>query len=299
MRAIFTCLAALATCLQAAAQWSLTPSAGLESTHSYINYNDQQTLSPLGTKLNPQISLRLNYTFNKTHSPYLGIATNRSITTLQFSNPETGATHYTASAGPQQLRLEAGYSYRSRPISLHARADIKSNRNNSSTTTAAKQSCTKGGARSSCGNKFRSHEKRLEKNRSWTMRIQPSAGIAYNPAGKSNLVHENGTNYQYNAGNWKAALTAGTAFEFARGRDRLFTVGFQYLKGLGNSPASITTQTGTKATTTYLSSRSSAWNITLGVPFTLSKPQRHGYRYRDNLAPRDKKSLYYRPCRGA
>jgi hypothetical protein len=298
MRATFTSLALLATAIAANAQFSLTPKAGLEPTRTSINYNDLRCLSPLGSKINPQIALRLDYKFKNTHGPYIGISTNRSITAMQFSDPETGLTNYTASAGQQQVRFEGGYTFSSKPISLGSKAGSKTTAKQSPAKTAAKQGCHRSAAKSSCGSKSKSPEKLMAKNKGWTMRIQPSAGIAYNPAGKANLVQDNGANYIYNAGNWKTAATAGMDLEFGRGRDRVLTVGFQYLKGLGNSDASITTQTGTKATTTYLSSRSSAYNITVGVPFTLSKQQKSRHKDRDSYKIREKKQcIYYRPCR--
>lgn len=316
MRATFTSLAILATALAANAQFSLTPKAGLEPTRTSINYNDLRCLSPLGSKINPQIGLRLDYKFNKTHGPYVGVSTNRSITVMQFSNPETGVNNYTASAGERQVRFEGGYTYSSKPISLGSKAGAStgsgaSTRSGPSTRSGSKASAKESPAKSearngcgryaqknSCGNRSKSPEKLMAKNKGWTLRIQPSAGLAYNPAGKNNLVQEGGGNYQYNAGNWKTALTAGTDLEFGRGRDRVFTLGFQYLKGLGNSNASITTQTGTKATTTYLSSRSSAYNITLGIPFALSRQPRFKHHDRDRVREK-KQCIYYRPCRRA
>lgn len=303
MRATFTSLALLATALAANAQFSLTPKAGLEPTRTTINYNDLQCLSPLGSKINPQIGLRLDYKFKKTHGPYIGVSTNRSIAVMQFSDPESGMTNYTASAGDLQARFEGGYTFSSKPISLGSKSTgsgYKAKAKQSPAKSEAKQGCRKyAAAKSSCGSKSKSSEKLMAaKNKGWTVRIQPSAGLAYNPAGKSNLVMENGSGYQYNAGNWKTALTAGTDLEFGRGRDRVFTVGFQYLRGLGNSSASITTQTGTKATTTYLSSRSSSYNITLGVPFTLSKKQQPRHKER-KIEVREKKCIYYSPCRRA
>jgi hypothetical protein len=307
MRATFTSLAILATAMAANAQFSLTPKAGLEPTRTSINYNDLRCLSPLGSKINPQIGLRLDYKFKKTHGPYIGVSTNRSIVVMQFSNPETGVNNYTASAGDRQVRFEGGYTYSSKPISLGSTSSgpstgsgYKATAKESPAKSEAKHGCCRSAQKSSCGSRSKSHEKLMAKNKGWTMRIQPSAGLAYNPAAKTNLIQEGGGNFQYNAGNWKTALTAGTDLEFGRGRDRVFTVGFQYLKGLGNSNASITTQTGTKATTTYLSSRSSAYNITLGVPFTVSKQQRSRHKDHNSYRSREKKQcIYYRPCRRA
>lgn len=305
MRAIFTSLVLLASAMAANAQLSLTPKAGLEPTRTSINYNNLRCLSPLGSKINPQIGLRVDYKFKKTHGPYVGVSTNRSVTVMQFSSPESGMNNYIAFAVDRQVRIEGGYAYSSKQISLGLKTAGSKGRGykaakQSFSKSEAKYGCGKYAQKSSCGSKSKGHDKLMTKNKGWTMRIQPSAGIAYNPSGKSNLIQENGANYLYNAGNWKTAITAGTDLEFGRGRDRVFTLGFQYLKGLGNSNASIITQTGTKATTTYLSSRSSAYNITLGVPFTLSKQHKSRHNGREIYKVREKKQcIYYKPCRRA
>src|SRR5262245_50569273 len=116
MRAALSTLVFVALAFAAHAQFSLTPKAGFESSRTTINYNDLHCLSPLGAVISPQIGLRLDYKFKKTHGPYVGLGTNRSAVAFQFDNPEQGMTNYTADPGNLGLRLEGGYTYSFKPI---------------------------------------------------------------------------------------------------------------------------------------------------------------------------------------
>lgn len=316
MRAALTSLVFVALAFAANAQFSLTPKAGLESSRTTLSYNDLKCLSPLGAVASPQIGLRMDYQFKKIGGPYLGISTSRSLVSFQFDNPETGMTSYTANPGNIQLRLEGGYRYSFKPIYFNKSSASKSasKKTEATQSTPTKSSCSKY-ARSSCGDKEKSASRNscgdkskkapaLAKNKGWNMRIQPSAGMAYIPGRPSNIVTgKNGANYQYNAGNWNTAFVAGTDFEFARGRARMFTLGFQYIRGLGNlETTTIASGTGTKATTTFLNSRSSSWNMTLGIPFTLSKKQSAAKQKKQEvikIREVKKQCIYYKPCRRA
>lgn len=293
MRAALLILAFVALAVVSNAQLSLTPKAGIESSRTSINYNDLRCLSPLGAVASPQIGLRLDYKFKKTHGPYVGIATNRSVVAMRFDNPETGMTTYTAEPGNLGLRLEGGYTYSFKPIFFNrsGSSDKKEVKQNAGT----KSGCNKSYTRSKCGDKSKKAPA-IARKQGLNMRIQPSAGFAY-VAGVSNNIetNTNGANYQFNAGNWKAAFVAGTDFEFGRGRDRMFTLGFQYIQGFDRGVNTITTLAGTKSTTTHLSSNSSAWNVTLGVPFTLSKKK--SARPKQEVIKQKKQCIYYKPCR--
>ena len=316
MRAAVTTLVFVVLAYAAHAQFSLTPKAGFESSRTSISYNDVNCISPLGAVISPQIALRLDYKFKKSHGPYLNVGTTRSAVAFQFDHPETGMTTYTADPGNLGLRLEGGYTYSFKPIFFNKSAASKSSaskKTESKQTQAApaKSGCNKY-ARSSCGSKEKSYASKsgcgdkskkatpaVAKNKGWNMRIQPSAGVAFNPNTPDNIeTGKNGAAYTYNAGNWKTAFVAGTDFEFAKGRARLFTVSFQYIQGLDNmSTETITTSTGTKASTAYLSSRSSAWNMTVGIPFSLAKKPTKAKQQK--VREVKKQCIYYRPCRGA
>jgi hypothetical protein len=301
MRAALTSLLLVAVASAANAQFSITPKLGLEPSNTVINYNDLRCLSPLGTYISPQVALRLDYKFKKTHGPYIGLSTSRSLVSLRFDDPETGVTNFTATAGHRQIRIEGGYQFSTKPISLGRSASRKSPNQAVKQSSPQKSGCGNYASRSSCGSKSKNKQPLMAKNKGWNMRIQPSAGLAYIPGVKSDIeTGVNGANYQYNAGNWKTAFVAATDIEFGKGRDRVFVLGFQYLKGIGNlNTQTITTQAGSKATTTYLSSKTSSWNISLGVPFTLSKSKSKASKHKEVYKFREvkKQCIYKSPCR--
>ena len=107
------------------------------------------------------------------------------------------------------------------------------------------------------------------------MSMQPLLGIAVAPFSESTIsTSEEGaqTNYSYKAGNWNTAVTAGTGFEFGKNKQRMFTIGINYLKGIGNlDTRTITATVGNKITTVTLKSATSSWSITAGIPITLTK----------------------------
>ena len=317
MRAAVTTLAFVALACVAHAQFSLTPKAGFESSRTSISYNDLNCLSPLGAVVSPQIALRLDYKFKKIHGPYLNVGTTRSVVAFQFNDPETGMTNFTADPGNLGLRLEGGYTFSFKPIYFNKSGASKSSAAKKTTPKqaqtaaptsrsgchkyASKSSCgsKESSAKSSCGDKSKKATPAVAKNKGWNMRIQPSAGVAFNPNTPDNVVlGKNGAAYTYNAGNWKTAFVAGTDLEFGKGRARMFTVSFQYIQGLDNmNTETITSSAGTKASTAYLSSRSSAWNMTIGIPFSLAK--KPSKPKQERVREVKKQCIYYRPCRGA
>jgi hypothetical protein len=225
----------------------------------------------MGVKFSPQASLRLNYSSKQGHGFFVGAATSQSIVSFSFTDPENGMNNYVATTGDMKLRLEGGYQFSTKPISL------------GSAKSSASKSTGKPGCSHSCSH-YCSHGSNQGKQNSFSaarnswVRIQPSIGLAYVPFAENDIVtstEAGQTTYQYNAGNWKTAAIAGTAFEFGRGRARLFTVSVDYFKGLGNlDEKTITTASGGKTVTTTLSSASSGWNVKVGIPFSLAaKPK--------------------------
>lgn len=99
------------------------------------------------------------------------------------------------------------------------------------------------------------------------MAFVPNPQTAINSA-----VNSNETVYQYNAGNWTSAFITGVNLAFARGDASKFVIGLQYVKGIGNLGAeTLTTPLENKQLNTQLSSSSSAWNLTVGMPLSFSK----------------------------
>ncbi|HLG40554.1 MAG TPA: hypothetical protein VI461_12840 [Chitinophagaceae bacterium] len=277
MRTTLTMLCIIALGYAANSQrFSLLPQVGFENSKTGIRYNDLRSFSPNGIKFSPHASLRLNYSSKQGHGFFVGVASSRSLVSFSFSDPETGMNNFTATTGNMQLRLEGGYQLNSKPISLGKSKQAAAKQESSS--NEAKKSCGSYSSRSSCtkGNRSSSHcSGKANKNTTTTswVRLQPSVGLGFIPGIKSDVITKTQggqTVYQYNAGNWNTALMAGAGFEFGKGKTRQFTVSVNYLKGLGNlSDQTITSTSGVKSITTTLSSAVSAWNLKVGIPFTL------------------------------
>jgi hypothetical protein len=261
-------------------RFSLLPQVGFEDSKTKISQNGLQSFAPVGVKFTPQASLRLNYSSKQGHGFFLGAATSRSTVAFSFTDPETLRNSFSATAGSLQLRMEGGYQFNSKPISLN-----KSNGSSGSNT--AKKNCGSGekknySSSSRCGSRNSERTTKAQtsvsKNTGSWVRLQPSVGMGFIPAVKNDIVTKSQagqTTYQYNAGNWQTALIAGAGFEFGKGNTRKVTVGVNYIKGLGNlDKQTITSLSGGKTITTTLESVSSAWNVRVGVPLTLkAKPR--------------------------
>jgi hypothetical protein len=160
--------------------------------------------------------------------------------------------NFTATTGNMQLRMEGGYQFNSKPISLKS-------------SSSCSRSCSR--------NSSKEKQPSLSKNKNSWVRVQPSIGMGFIPAVKSDVVSKTQagqTTYQYNAGNWNAALIAGAGLEFGRGKTRQFTVSINYIKGIGNLDKQvISSEQAGKAVTTTLKSSTSGWSVRAGIPFTL------------------------------
>lgn len=265
-KAALTSLAFAAIIGAANAQLSLTPRFGVEKSFTSLKYNNEKCFSPLGSVFSAQPTLRLDYKFKKTHGPFVELATNRSVVAFRFTDPETGASNYTAERGATQLRLGAGYQFSTKKISLGkskpaVAAKSKSTAVNSKCGSYSVSRCSKSAQPASVN--------RVSK--AMNLRIQPFVGAAFVP-NPVTAIKSSETNYQYSAGNWNTALMTGADFEFGRGSKRLFVVGVQYLKGLGNmNTETVQALSTSKQSIAHLRSNAAAWNITVGVPVTLSK----------------------------
>ena len=247
------------------AQFSVTPRVGIEQALTCVKFNDNSRISPMSANFSPQVGLRADYLIDKKHGPFVGIASSRSIVTYEFTNPETGDKNFSSTQGDWKLRLEAGYQVSTKAISLKKLVPVP-----------AKQAIQ---AMSPCAaRKMMLAQAAAAKKPAMNVRIQPYAGMAFipNPATAiTNAFNSNEMVYQYSAGNWNSAVITGVNFAFAKGDINKYVVGIQYLKGIGNlSNETLTTAAESKVLSTQLSSKSAAWNVTVGMPlnFTKSKP---------------------------
>jgi len=261
---------------------SLTPQVGFENSKTSVNYNNLGSFAPLGGEFNPQVSLRLDYKFKQGFGPYIGASTSRSGVLYGFNDIENGMNVYTATKANMQLRMEAGYQYTSKPIFFNKTK--QSSNTSSKTKSAGKSSCGSYSYRSSCSRSYSSQSSRCQskssamkkaenKNKGGWVRLQPSMGIGYIAAPKTDIVTKTDgilTAYEYRAGNWNTAFLTGMGFEFGRNKQRLMEVSINYFKGIGNmNQQTISNESGIKTNYATLESKASGWNMRIGIPFTL------------------------------
>ncbi len=279
MRHAILVLVFAAFAFAANSQLTIRPQAGLENSNTKISYNNLPYFSPV-SQLKPQLSLRADYKFKNGFGPFAGLSTSRSLVNYNFNNPETGMTAYQAALGKMQLQLQAGLQYSTKPIFFNKKSSTnKSSKTRLSEATTANtcshysSSCSHYSS-NCCTKKSNTTEKTKSQNKGWSFRIQPSAGFAYIPSDKPDLVTKTSgtqTDYTYNAGNNKTALLTGVGFEFAKNKTKFFTLSVNYFKGLGNNETTFTSESGTKTTTTILNSKLSGWNALIGIPISFTK----------------------------
>jgi hypothetical protein len=252
---------------------SLTPQVGFENSRTSINYNNLGSFAPLGGEFNPQVSLRLDYKFKQGFGPYIGASTSRSTVLYGFNDIENGMNAYTATKANMQLRMEAGYQFTTKPIFFNK---TKQSNGPSTSKTKSSGSCSSYFYRSSCSRSSSSRSSHCQsKNKGGWVRLQPSVGVGYIAAPKTDIVTktEGGqTVYEYRAGNWNTAFLTGMGFEFGRNKQRLLNVSINYFTGIGNlDKQTVSNESGIKTSYATLESKASGWNMRIGIPFTLGE----------------------------
>jgi hypothetical protein len=252
------------------AQFSLRPQIGIESPVTKITYNNQTSVKQQ-CQTGTQIGLRADYQFKSGFGPFLGLFSHGPMVSYNFNDPETGMTDYKTSTGDTKLQILGGMQYSSKPFVL-------SNKTNS--TKSNQESKPETNSICSHYSPCCSHRKSMEAQKSapqnvtWTVKLQPSVGIAYMPSSKPDLetkTIDNQTSYTYNAGNVKTEFVTGMGFEFAVNKKKILAFSINYFKGLGNNETKLTTETAGKTLTTYLSSNVSGWNASFGIPISFTK----------------------------
>lgn len=262
----------------AAAQFTILPQLGFENSQTSIQLNDAPSFSPGGIKPQPQAGIRLDYKFKQAHGPYVGMGTSRAITKFHFTDPATAKTNYSIARGNTQLRMEAGYQVSSKPIYFKKPGSSRMQPVVQHQINTERKNCGNYMVRKSCGSKTTTSKAPAAKsteNSLW-VRIQPSLGVAYNLFTPVTEIYTKTqgatTNYQYNAGNWKTAVSGGVGFEVGRNTQRSFALSVNYLKGISNlAQQNVTTVSATKPITTGFQSNASSWNIKMGIPFSIGK----------------------------
>ncbi|MEJ7831191.1 MAG: hypothetical protein WKF91_23495 [Segetibacter sp.] len=264
---------------------TLMPQLGLENSRTSIQYNNAPSFSPLGGQMSLTPGARLDYKTKKGHGVFVAAGTNRSTISYDFANLETGGNIYKVSQGDLKLNLQSGYMFSSKPIYFNKTAAGKNKSSASKSLATANENNI--GERSRCG-AYRSHcgksdntssakSVATQENKGWYVSLQPSVGAAYNPGANESLDTKTSASqniYSYKAGNWNLALVSGIGFEFGKNVERRFTVNVNYLKGITNLDEKITSPSDSKPIVTNLSSKTSSWTVSAGIPITLNKKKK-------------------------
>ncbi len=261
---------------------NLTPHVGLEKNNTTVSFNGQSAYSPLCNEVSPQLGLRLNYEFKKGHGPYVAFGTTRHIISLDVDQPENITRDLDAARQAVKFRSEAGYQVSTKSISLSGKS--KSSASVKSPAAQAPRVCGSY-SRYKCANKSSemlamqkkeaSQIAKANKNKGWSMRIQPSAGAVFVPALKEDVTVSNDqTSFSYQAGNYDMGIVSRVGFEFAKNNTARFTVAVQYLKGISNlNERQVITSGATKSHVTTVGSSVSSWSLVAGIPINLYKKQ--------------------------
>jgi hypothetical protein len=259
------------------AQFSIVPRVGMETFRTTITPGNFSSFSPMSQQFAPSLSVRMAYQLRSGQGAYVGVASNSQAVNFTFADPLQAASSYTTAAKNFQLRLEGGYQFTSKAITL--RKPVKTNdfasrftgRNMGQRASGCSHSRC-GGMRNSTNTSASSLSKMAPKDEGLFLRIQPSVGLAFAPLGGAMETNtkDGSTNYTYRAGS-NAAVAAGTAFEFGSRTQTKFIVSVSYLKGLGNNTQTVTSNQTLKPTTTTFSSTTSGFNVSLGIPIIFKK----------------------------
>ncbi len=283
--ALITCLVFLVWGHASNAQkLNLTPQIGFEKNNTTVSFNGHSAYSPICNEVSPQLGLRLNYEFKKGHGPYMAFGSTRHIITMDVDEPENITTDLDATRHAVKFRSEVGYQLSSKPINLSGKS-----KSTASVQSPAKQSQKVCGSysRYKCGNKSSetlsmqkkevaaNNYAKANKNKGWSMRIQPSAGAVFVPALKEDVtLSGDQASFTYHAGNYDMGIVSRVGFEFAKNNNARFTVAVQYLKGISNlNDRQVVTNTATKSHTTNVGSSISSWSLVAGIPINLYKKQ--------------------------
>jgi hypothetical protein len=272
------------------AQFSLLPYAGFEQSRNNITYGN--ALSTAAINGNLKAGLRFDYKLKGGHSPFINLGTSPAPVTLRFDKSGTLADNFEAVKGALQFRMEAGYLYSSKPIRLTNKSTASNRLASVERTETKKKSCGSMTYRSHCGEK--SLRAKAPSGNALNMRLQPSLALAYVPS-STESVTQTATGFDYTAGTWKTALVPAMGFEFAKGAQRLFTLGVFYTRPLGQKDATVSSFTEGKTYLTNLEPRSATWGLTLGVPIGLTKAQK-GKAVKTRTEKKQCTKTYYRRC---
>ena len=249
------------------AQLSFLPYAGFEQSRTALNYSN--AFSAADVNANLKAGLRMDYQLKGGHRPFINLATSPAPAVFHFDKNGSLASFNPVTSGGKLFRLEAGYLYSSKPIQFKKSSTTSTQPVAETANVPERKSCGSYAYRSRCGTK-KTAAKTAPAKSNLAMRLQPSLSLAYIPSEIQN-VEQTATGFNYTPG-WKTALVPAMGFEFAKGRQRLFTLNVFYTKPMGQRDETVNTfAENNKPVTTSLQPRASTWGLTLGVPFSFTK----------------------------
>lgn len=250
------------------AQFSLLPYAGIEQSCNRVSNTNGLSASEVGGNL--RAGLKMDYRLKGGHGTFLTLGTSPAPVSFHFSNAGSPANSYEAVKGALQFRMEGGYQYSSRPISLGKKRTLGSLPASSLSplNAAPQKTCGSTACTSRCGNR-KASSKATHGNKGLNLRLQPSLALAYVPAAKETLQPTAG-GFDYTASP-KTALVPAMGFEFAKGSQRLFTMALFYSRAPGQKDQRVGSISEGKVYNTALSPRTSTWGLTLGFSIGLAK----------------------------
>jgi hypothetical protein len=287
---LLSCLVFLLAGTAARAQFSLLPQIGFEQSRTSLNYGNG--LSAMNANANVKAGLKMDYKLKSGHTPFINLTTVSAPDIFTFSN--TGALIDRFQSGTPKLMLQAGYQYSSKAIQLGKKTAANKSMNEVKEEANMRQYRCGSMGRSRCGQQ-RSMSKFNSLNNALNMRLQPALALAYVPSATPAIAPK-GDGFEYKAANWKTALVPSMGFEFAKGQQRLFTVSVFYTKPLAQTDEIATLASGAKAISVPLQAKTSSWGLTLGIPFSFTKPSQ--LKTRRQSKPIEKKECrrYYHRC---
>ncbi len=282
---LFGCALLAGTALHA--QFRLLPHAGFEQGRTAVGTTTGYSVQDVNGFL--KAGFRAGYELKGGHSPFINVTTNPAPVRFLFNN--AGALMERQRSGNLQLRLEAGYLFNSKPVQLGKRSKASTSlASPAAPATVQKSRCGSAAYTSSCGSKRPALANASSKN--LNMRIQPSVAMAYLPASTQNIEQKT-SGFSYTP-SWKAAVVPAVGFEFAKGAQRLFTLGVFYTRPLGQKEEVINTMHQSKSISTLLQPQLRTWGITVGVPVNFTKNKSAAVK---SQSPKKRcTQTYYRRC---
>jgi hypothetical protein len=235
-----------------AQQLTITPQVGIQSANTKITFNNSPYTSPYRTSTS-YFGARIVYESKHGHGPYLNLALGTSTNTYQISDPSSPFLATFKPAQTDVFRLEGGYQWNSKPVYF----------------------------KRIWNNKISAEDFARMEKKGWYVQFQPFVGLGYNlrnGSGYEQVNIDHGTITTSSTGG-NFLFSSGLLMEFGKNGKKKFSLSFNYVAGLNAGQSTMIDRTINGVNyQTHLFNRSSGFNVTLGVPFTLWKKKEGKYK---------------------